>query len=461
MSQPDQVDIHTLYNLLVEVIFGENQIEQLMPHISTQLTLLGTAEHERIQGMEAFADLVEKQNREMSGMTLEYDPVATMADTSFAGGKAHLIVQEIQVRFKEIEHSLLFRLTTIWEIQNERWMLFHCHSSSPDQNISDHEAWPIDGILQRNRELEEKIADKTAELRLSLENLKSTQTQLIHAEKMASLGELTAGIAHEIQNPLNFVNNFSEINKELATELKDELKSGAIESASELAENIEQNSDKINHHGKRAESIVKGMLLHSRSGSGEKELTDINSLCDEYLRLAYHGFRARDKSFNVDYELDLDPELPKIKVVPQDIGRVLLNLINNAFQACTEQSAVGSSQLAVPSPQSADGQSHNPRVMVITRRANSSSGAGGVNSPLGAGGIEIIIQDNGPGIPDEIKDKIFQPFFTTKPTGQGTGLGLSLSYDIIKAHGGELVVESAKGKGSEFIIQLPNGESLI
>jgi len=263
---------------------------------------------------------------------------------------------------------------------------------------------------------------------------------------MASLGELTAGIAHEIQNPLNFVNNFSEVSDEMIDEMKEELATGNLELATEIADDIKQNLEKINHHGKRAEAIVKGMLQHSRKSEGKKELTDINALCDEYLRLSYHGLRAKDKEFNADIKTDFDESIGKINIVPQDIGRVLLNLINNAFYAVNEKKK--SYELSA--------MSYEPLVSVTTKR---------LNSPSGDGGIEITVTDNGSGIPQNIIDKIFQPFFTTKPTGQGTGLGLSLSYDIIKAHGGEIKVEtkeregnpdnSGKGIGTTFIINLP------
>jgi signal transduction histidine kinase len=255
---------------------------------------------------------------------------------------------------------------------------------------------------------------------------------------MASLGELTAGIAHEIQNPLNFVNNFSEVSSELIEEMNEELDKGDLEEAKAISSDLKQNLEKINHHGKRADAIVKGMLAHSRSSSGEKVPTDLNALADEYLRLSYHGLRAKDSSFNVDFKLDLDPNLPKVNVVSQDIGRVLLNLINNAFQACAERSR---STVAQPSKGLEPLEGNTPLVIVSTKNLGDK--------------IQISISDNGPGIPDSIKDKIFQPFFTTKPTGSGTGLGLSLSYDIVKAHGGELKVESVEGEGSVFEIKLP------
>ncbi|MCB9054478.1 MAG: GHKL domain-containing protein [Chitinophagales bacterium] len=264
------------------------------------------------------------------------------------------------------------------------------------------------------------------------EELKSTQAQLIQSEKMASLGELTAGIAHEIQNPLNFVNNFSEVNKEMIIELKNEIDKGNFDEVKIIANDIEANEDKIIHHGKRADTIVKGMLQHSRTSSGEKEPTDINALCDEYVKLAYHGLRAKDKSFNAKFETNFDNSIQKINVVPQDIGRVILNLINNAFYAVNER------QKAERLTQNAEG--YEPTVIVSTKKED--------------GKVIISVKDNGNGIPASVKEKVFQPFFTTKPTGEGTGLGLSLSYDIVKAHGGDIEVESMEGEGTVFTISL-------
>ena len=282
-----------------------------------------------------------------------------------------------------------------------------------------------------------QLENANSSLEKTLEELKSTQSQLIHSEKMASLGELTAGIAHEIQNPLNFVNNFSDVSGEMISELLEELNNGDIDEVKLISDDVIQNLQKIRHHGQRASEIVKSMLHHSRSSTGEKEPTDINTLCDEYLRLAYHGMRAKDKSFNAEYKLELDPDLPKVNVVPQDIGRVLLNLINNAFQAGSLKAEAGS-------------KGYLPEVTVSTKAIPLPGGARG-----GFKEVQITIQDNGPGIPEDIRDKIFQPFFTTKPAGQGTGLGLSLSYDIVKAHGGVLRVETERAQGSEFILYLP------
>ncbi len=281
-------------------------------------------------------------------------------------------------------------------------------------------------IFYRNNRQKHKAKIKIEQ---AYDNLKATQQQLIQSEKMASLGELTAGIAHEIQNPLNFVNNFSDVNTELIDELEQEVNKGNLEEVKAIAKDIKDNERKINHHGKRADAIVKGMLQHSRTSSGQKESTDINVLADEYLRLAYHGLKAKDRSFNATMKTDFDESIGNINIIPQDIGRVILNLINNAFYAVDEKKR-------------GIDNGYEPIVSVNTKKSN--------------GKIEISVKDNGNGIPQKVLDKIFQPFFTTKPTGQGTGLGLSLSYDIVKAHGGELKVETKEGKGSEFIIQLPS-----
>ena len=294
--------------------------------------------------------------------------------------------------------------------------------------------------LRNKRAANVLLTKQKEEIQNSLSALKETQTQLIHSEKMASLGELTAGIAHEIQNPLNFVNNFSEVNKELVDELQEELKSGNIAEAIAISNDIKANEEKINHHGKRADAIVKGMLQHSRSSNGKKEPTDINALCDEYLRLTYHGLRAKDKSFNATLKTDFDESIGYVNVLSQDLGRVILNLLTNAFFAVNEKKQ--SSETLERS------EVYKPTVTIATRELSSSLGD--------EDKVEIRVSDNGNGIPKEVLDKIFQPFFTTKPTGQGTGLGLSLSYDIVtKGHGGELKVETKEGEGTTFIILLP------
>jgi len=294
---------------------------------------------------------------------------------------------------------------------------------------------------QKIQQQNEVLTMQKKELENTLEDLKNTQTQLIQAEKMASLGELTAGIAHEIQNPLNFVTNFSEIGIDLLQELNEELEKGDVAEATAIADDLKQNLGKIIQHGKRADSIIKSMLQHSRGASGIKLPTDINTLCDEFFRLAYHGFRARDKSFNATLLTEFDPSIEKINVVSQDIGRVVLNLINNAFHAVNDRKKLNEPGYA-------------PTVWVSTKQLSQTDE--GQKGPVGPVGIEIRVKDNGTGIPQEILDKIFQPFFTTKPMGEGTGLGLSLSYEIVtKGHGGELKVETEAGKGTTFIVLLP------
>jgi len=294
-------------------------------------------------------------------------------------------------------------------------------------------------LADQNVMLEHQVAERTGELNASLENLKATQTQLIQSEKMASLGELTAGIAHEIQNPLNFVNNFSEVNREMLEELKAESAKPKAERnerlENELIDDLIDNEEKINHHGKRADAIVKGMLQHSRASSGQKEPTDLNALADEYLRLAYHGLRAKDKEFNAELITHFDEKLPKVNVIPQDIGRVLLNVINNAFYA-TQQKA------------KTTGPGYKPEVEISTSPLPPEGGI--------VKGVTISVYDNGNGIPENIKDKIMQPFFTTKPTGEGTGLGLSLSYDIVvKGHGGKIDVDTKENAFTKFTVTLP------
>lgn len=293
-------------------------------------------------------------------------------------------------------------------------------------------------LTKQNETLEVKVQERTFELQQQkktleelLDELRATQSQLVQREKMASLGELTAGIAHEIQNPLNFVNNFSEINMELIDELKTAIANNDKDEAASIAESIKSNEDKIVYHGKRADSIVKGMLQHSRSSTGQKEPVDLNALIDEFLRLSYHGLRAKDKSFNATIKTDFDASIPKLNIVPQDMGRVFLNLFNNAFYAVTEKKR----SVVVKTD-------YEPTVSVTTRKRNDE--------------VEIRVRDNGNGVPQKAMDKIFQPFFTTKPTGQGTGLGLSLSYEIItKEHEGTLNVQTEEGAFAEFIIILP------
>ncbi len=327
----------------------------------------------------------------------------------------------------------------MWYISKKQKKSLEIEKRKAEEKEKEHQI-----TQQLKDELEVRVKERTYELtkqkealEKTLNDLKAAQTQLVHAEKMASLGELTAGIAHEIQNPLNFVNNFSEVTNELIVEMKEELENGNISEAMSLIMDIKQNMEKINEHGKRAGSIVRGMLLHSRSSSGKMERVNLNNLADEYLRLAYHGLRAKDKTFNATFKTDLDPDLPEIMAIPQDMGRVLLNLISNAFYAVNEKAKLTKT--------SGFEEGYSPNVQVKTALTNNQ--------------VKVLIADNGPGIPEAIKEKIFQPFFTTKPTGEGTGLGLSLSYDIVKAHGGEIQIDSIEEKGTSISVLLPLGKN--
>jgi len=327
-----------------------------------------------------------------------------------------------------VVNNLPLRISTVLNYDHQSWKVTHWHGSLAVET-EEGDTWHADELKLKNEKLQLLVDERTAELKQTITDLKATQTQLIQSEKMASLGELTAGIAHEIQNPLNFVNNFSEVSNELVDEMNEELDKGDIEEAKFISKDIKQNLEKITHHGKRADGIVKGMLQHSRSSNGNKEATNINTLADEYLRLAYHGLRAKDKSFNATLVTDFDDDIGNVNIIPQDIGRVILNLITNAFYAVNEKkkSVI---------------ENYDPTVSLTTKKDGNS--------------VIISVKDNGNGIPKKVLDKIFQPFFTTKPTGQGTGLGLSMSYDIItKGHGGELKVITQQNKGTEFIIKLP------
>jgi two-component system, NtrC family, sensor kinase len=307
-------------------------------------------------------------------------------------------------------------------------------------NLHKQKSYTILEKQKKETEVQKILAEQT------LGKLKATQSQLIHSEKMASLGELTAGIAHEIQNPLNFVNNFSEVNTELIGEMKKEMNAGNTRAAYNIADDLEANMGKITSHGKRADAIVKSMLAHSLNSSGKAESTNINAFAVEYFRLSYHGFNAKNKAFHAEMHTDIDHNIGNMDIVPQDIGRVLLNLFNNAFYAVWMKMKTA-------------GIEFKPLVTLTTRLKKSGTSTedhqNSQSAIRNAQSIVITIEDNGTGIKEETKKKIFQPFFTTKPTGEGTGLGLSLSYDIIKAHGGEIFVETREGEGSTFIIQLP------
>lgn len=431
MDKNKEQDLLNTYHLWIDSFLEDaTLIDQLDDLVSPDIMGYGTTAEERVFSIDSLKKLC-LLGHEQVKLLSDYDYRTKIVKKQYSNNEdCAVIVAEIDLSytFNTVKAEIPLRISTIFFNENGKWKVVHWHGSTPvetEEGDTLHtEEWKL-----KNEKLQLLVNERTAELRQTIEHLKATQAQLIQSEKMASLGELTAGIAHEIQNPLNFVNNFSEVSNELIDEMNEELENGNIEEAKVISEDIKQNLEKINHHGKRADAIVKGMLQHSRSSNGKKESTDINALFDEYLRLAYHGLRAKDKSFNATLITDFDKAIEKISIVPQDIGRVILNLITNAFYVVDEKKKSGTENYA-------------PTVTISSKKRDSM--------------IELKVMDNGNGIPETILNRIFEPFFTTKPTGKGTGLGLSMSYDIItKGHGGELEVKTEQGKGTEFIIKLP------
>jgi signal transduction histidine kinase len=435
-QEKEVMDVHDLFWSAL----ANRDIDLRFSLCSDNITFIGTGLHERATSKAAYRKINEEGVEQYSNafkINFLWTQVTVFNNSAWVECEAEWIQEINSVLIKD-----LLRQTTILTCDQSKWLVVHVHGSSPDYRFIEGQFMSTEKTVQRNKELEHEVFNRTQQLNNSLKELKATQAQLIQSEKMASLGELTAGIAHEIQNPLNFVNNFSEVSRELIDELKNEIPiaigtNSKTETINEILNDIDANLEKINHHGKRADAIVKGMLQH-RSSTGQKEPTDINALADEYLRLSYHGLLAKENSFNaalipIAIGTDFDDTIGKINIIPQDIGRVLLNLITNAFYATGEKLKAESLK---------QGQNkYEPLVSIQTKKTNHN--------------IEIKVSDNGNGIPQKVVDKIFQPFFTTKPTGQGTGLGLSLAYDIVKAHDGEINVTTEEGKGSEFIIQLP------
>ena len=452
--KPEESELHIM---LVHDAFwqalADRDVDKRFSYCADFVTFIGSGLNEKAANREEYMAINKKgvdQYPQPFAMKLLWHRISLKADLAWVESEI-----EWTLTFEGREEKEMLRNTVVLRKITEKWLIVHVHGSIPDYRLAGQNYMTSADTSKRNIELEQQVYQRTKELNEALDHLKATQTQLIQSEKMASLGELTAGIAHEIQNPLNFVNNFSEVNKELLTEMTEEMERGNIDEAKAIASDIIANEEKITHHGKRADAIVKGMLQHSSTSGGVKEPTDINALCDEYLRLAYHGLRAKNKSFNAEMKTDFDDTIGLVNVIPQDIGRVILNLITNAFYAVSNMPPLPPDSSAPWPPEG--GKIYVPTVSVSTRLLKSPRLLSGVevSGDLGAKRVEISIADNGPGIPKSAMDKIFQPFFTTKPTGQGTGLGLSLSYDIVKAHGGELKVETKEGEGSVFTIQLP------
>lgn len=430
-------DVEQVHELFWQA-YADRALDLRFSLMADDITFIGTGLHERAHNKEEYRLMNQKGVDQYPGkfkIEFIWKNTSTFETTAWVESEGVWIQVINGIEIKE-----LIRNTVILRFVNDQWLIAHVHGSVPDYRLKDGDYMTSETTIIRNKELEQQVYERTQELHASLENLKATQALLIQSEKMASLGELTAGIAHEIQNPLNFVNNFSEINTELINEMQAELQKGNPQQAIDLALNISENEEKINYHGKRAETIVKGMLQHSRAGTGVKEPTQINALIDEYVRLAYHGLRAKDKTFNAQIQTDFDESIGSIHAVPQEMGRVVLNLITNAFYAVAEKS-----KLNIPD--------YQPTVNISTKRITSDAANAGQQKSSPS--MEIVVRDNGNGIPSKIVDKIFQPFFTTKPTGKGTGLGLSMSYDIIQAHQGSLKVNAKEGEFAEFIITLP------
>lgn len=439
MCSEKENQLESTLDSFVNATFVIGTISSVEEFMDKDLMVYGTAPDEKVFGKDGFKWMVERQRQELKGPSPEIKRKPVLRKI-FGQGNSALNVEEVIMKVKDEDGTYIFtlRMTTVFEYDGKKWRILHIHGSTIDTNIQKGSAWPIEEYKRKNAELQLLVKEKTADLEQSLIDLKATQKQLIQQEKLASLGQLTAGIAHEIKNPLNFVTNFSELNIELLQEIK-ELKARNKDERDEQLEgeilkDIEQNLIKINQHGTRADRIVKSMLQHSRGGSGKMEPTDLNALVRDYVNLAYHGMRAGKKVIDVKIVLLLDDKLGKVPLIEEDFSRVIVNICNNAFDAMKEKQTFGSKPPSVCSD-------YAPLLTVRTLRNKKN--------------IILEIEDNGSGIPDEIKDNILQPFFTTKKGTEGTGLGLSITNSIVKAHGGDLVINTHLGNGSLLSILLP------
>ncbi|TRO64162.1 ATP-binding protein [Christiangramia sabulilitoris] len=429
--------LHQTHQRIFEIITGELPVKEAVKLIDDKISGFGTTWDEMILSKKDYLGILENTRNQQENYQLEWN-LKPFSYRMLANDTVAVLCDEVNFfsptdTGEKIE--MFLRYTGVYEYTGEKWLLIHFHGSKPEFVDSAIDSFGIEHLKEKNEELKEEVKKRTARLEESLSRLRATQEQLIHSEKMASLGELTAGIAHEIKNPLNFVNNFSDLNVELIDESFEELdkigSSAALSEAREILEDVKSNLEKIKQHGSRADSIVKSMLQHSRGGNGKAEKVDFNGLVKEYVNLAFHGMRAGKKPINVSIDYHLDEKIDKVPVIQEDFSRVILNLCNNAFDAMHEKLNVSKTQ-----------GEYSPKLKVKT---------------YGKGDKIILeIEDNGPGISDEYKSKILQPFFTTKKGTEGTGLGLSITNDIIKAHGGELKVESKTDNKtySRFIIQL-------
>lgn len=429
--------LHQTHQRIFELIFtGDLSVKEAGQILDPGISGFGTTWDEKVLSVKDYLTLTNNIRGQLQNYRLEWNS-KPFSYRMLANETVAILCDDVKFYSPNPDGETIemeLRYTGVYEYSGNKWLLVHFHGSKPEYVDSDMDTFGIEHLKQKNEELKKEVKKRTTQLEDSLDRLKATQEQLIHSEKMASLGELTAGIAHEIKNPLNFVNNFSELNVELINEAFEELKklekNSDLEEALEILEDVKSNLQKINQHGTRADSIVKSMLQHSRGGNGKAEMVDFNGLIKEYVNLAFHGMRAGKKPINVSIDLSLDEGVDEVSVIHEDFSRVILNLCNNAFDALYEKLNLG------------EKSDFSPKLCVRTySKANK---------------IFLEIEDNGSGIPEQIKAKILQPFFTTKKGTEGTGLGLSITNDIIKAHGGELQVESETDKNTytKFIVQL-------
>ena len=436
--EKEQLLYETVKKVLASALDENFPLDELGDFIDSEIMGFGSTREERIWGLAEYRNLLEIQRDQGKGLNLKFE-FTPLHQRIFAKEQAAFFTHEVIITSSPqgTENILRLRLSTVFEYRELCWKMVHWHGSEGVD--SDGDTWHVQELVRKNKALSQLVEEKTAELlqkntelRQALQDLKETQAQMILQEKLASLGQLTAGIAHEIKNPLNFVNNFSELSEDFSQEIKDEMEkiggSPEKENILELLEDVRSNLGKIRHHGSRADSIVKSMLLHSRGSSGAMEPTDLNAVIREYSNLAFHGMRANPNPINVEIQLDLDNDLPKVRLNTEDFSRVILNLAKNAFDAMRDKiCAVGSEYKA--------------KLVISTTNQGDK--------------ISIEVEDNGPGIPEEIRDKLLIPFFTTKKGTEGTGLGLSITHDIIKSHDGVLEIESEVGNFTRFRILLP------
>lgn len=425
-------ELDKAYETFLKVGLMEMDLELIDEVVNPDIFGFGTTIDEKINNVDELKTLVKKQIKESENGELSYERVHSRKQL-LAGGQGAIMVEEGEFKIEMPEGSIQFpfRISTVLDKIDGKWKVVHWHGSTPV--MSEDDTYHINDWKTKNDELQAKVTEKTAELAASVEELKATQSQLVVQEKLAALGQLAAGIAHEIKNPMNFINNFSELNLEYVeeiTEMVDELeKCDSTEEIKEVLNDMADNLKKIHQHGTRADSIVKSMLLHSRGGSGELEPTDLNELIGEYVNLAFHGMRAGKNPINVKIDYDFDDTIGMVPVFPEDFSRVVLNLCKNAFDAMR-----GKFDLS-------ENGEYLPELIV--------------KSAMNGKNVVVTFEDNGPGISDDVRQKLFEPFFTTKKGTEGTGLGLSITHDIIKNHKGNIAIESELGSYTRFVIEFP------